>query len=270
MLKDWVSAPLTSAREIGRRQDVVQYLLRPGCPSWDALRGSLFKLPDLEVALMATLYKKIKPQDFVRLCQGLRKLQLVATDCLLQANLPALLTELLGKVAHGFKDASALLGDINLRAAKAGLMDEIFVSWEFSPEVMERKREVSEVLQDLDSHRPHVAKALGVLDFKYSSVSGQDYLIEVRRSHKGRVPDDWLQISSTKQVTRYRDAFVRGALPRLQYARERLGAECRDEDGLGTAGVERNTSLRRMFVKLMYVQAVYDGYPKPKCWQITF
>ena len=43
---------------------------------------------------------------------------------------------------------------------------------------------------------------------EYTTVSGDDYLVEVKNKDVGRVPKDWIKISGTKSVARYRSPFI--------------------------------------------------------------
>ena len=100
--------------------------------------------------------------------------------------------------------------------------------------------------KSLENHKSEIKKCLGLYSFDYSTVSGMEYLVEVKQ--KQSVPGSWTKISATKQVhkasmiffkkkskftfpslkvCRYRTPFITEALPKLQYLRECLMAECK-------------------------------------------
>ena len=53
-------------------------------------------------------------------------------------------------------------------------------------------------------------------------MADQEYLIEVKLKDAKSVPGSWTKVSATKQVVRFRTDFIQDALPKLQYAKERL------------------------------------------------
>lgn len=57
---------------------------------------------------------------------------------------------------------------------------------------------------------------------EYVTVSGDDYLVEVKNKDVARVPKSWLKMSGTKSVARFRSPFIveqvrsRGKVPRVK------------------------------------------------------
>lgn len=43
---------------------------------------------------------------------------------------------------------------------------------------------------------------------EYTTVSGDDYLVEVKNKDVSRVPKDWIKMSGTKSVARFRSPFI--------------------------------------------------------------
>ena len=43
---------------------------------------------------------------------------------------------------------------------------------------------------------------------EYITVSGDDYLVEVKNKDVSRVPKDWIKMSGTKSVARFRSPFI--------------------------------------------------------------
>ncbi|GBO22596.1 DNA mismatch repair protein MSH3, partial [Araneus ventricosus] len=62
--------------------------------------------------------------------------------------------------------------------------------------------------KQLNDLRTDICKVLKLINFKYVTVAGQKYLIEVPNSNLRLVPTDWLKISSTKQVSRFRSPQI--------------------------------------------------------------
>lgn len=53
-----------------------------------------------------------------------------------------------------------------------------------------------------------IRKIVGNPAQEYVTVSGEDYLIEVKHKDVPRLPKDWVQISGTKSVSRYRTPLI--------------------------------------------------------------
>ena len=230
MLRDWLSQPLTDATKIKSRQNVITYLLQPTNEmSSNFRRRAFFKSVDLEVALMAALYKKIKPVDFVRLCQTMSKMCNEAEAAMTESQdigeLPTLLGNILQEIISAFKNSEDLLMQIDDQAAKGLRWESLFHSPVKS--VQAKREEITELEAKFAMHKQEIMKLLGLFSFNYATVSGLEYLIEVKQSMARSVPKDWTKINSTKQVARFRSPFLVSNMPKLQYLRECLVAECK-------------------------------------------
>ena len=230
MFRDWLSQPLTNVDKIKERQNVITFLLQPTNEiSSNFRRRAFFKSVDLEVALMAALYKKIRPGDFVRLCQSMSKLHNEAEAAIKESQeireMPTLLKDILHEIIFAFQKSEDLLLQIDEQAAKDLKWESLFHS---SAKYVNAKREEIAALEaKFEAHKEDIMKSLGLFSFKYATVSGLEYLIEVKQSMARSVPKDWTKINSTKQVARFRSPFIVSNMPKLQYLSECLVAECK-------------------------------------------
>ena len=80
-------------------------------------------------------------------------------------------------------------------------------------------------VNQLEEHKKDICKTLGLLSFQYSTVSGLDYLIEVKNGCS--VPSTWSKISATQKVTRYRSPMILNLLPKIQWLKEQLQEEAK-------------------------------------------
>lgn len=227
MLRDWLSQPLTDVDKIKERQNVITFLLQPTNEvSSNFRRKAFFKSVDLEVALMAALYKKIRPGDFLRLCQSMSKLYNEAEAAIAESHeMPTLLKNILREIISAFQKSEELLLKIDDQAAKDLKWESLFHSP--AKYVKAKRDEIAELEAKFEAHKEEIMKSLGLFSFKYATVSGLEYLIEVKQSMARSVRKDWTKINSTKQVARFRSPFIVCNLPKLQYLRECLVAECK-------------------------------------------
>ena len=241
-LKDWVSRPLTDPVQISGRQDAVDYLIR----NPDVLKGcnNILKwLPDLELALMSVLNLKIRLRDFCRTVVTLDNVSEKLARLLKEQKercdtpLPALIKETLSSIFRCFARNKAVLSQINTDLARhsnsvsaAEDRDDhlkVLKSWTAHPDVCTRIQEISVLEEGLEAHKKSICRSLGLMAFKYSTVSDMEYLVEVKVRDAKSVPGSWTKVSATKQVVRYRTDFINETLPKLQYARERLADACK-------------------------------------------
>ena len=231
MFRDWMAAPLTNVERIKERQDAITFLMQPGNEISSNFRHrAFFRSVDLEVALMAVLYRKIRPADFFRLCGTMHKLYneaIGATESLSVAGIPILLKKILDEIILAFDKSGDLCTRIDEQAAKDLKWERLFKDYEFAPDVKNRENEILELEANFESHTREIMKKLGLFSFKYSTVSGLEYLIEVKQTAANSVPKDWIKINSTKQVARFRSPFLVSNLPKLQYLRECLVSDCK-------------------------------------------
>ena len=230
MLKDWLAHPLTDKPKIESRLDSVQFLLESG--DFLSETDKFFKfIPDLENLLMSALNKRIKPKDFVRLCESLAKIRETASEFgfILRENNPnAGLKSILDDLTSSFSNADGILENIDGAAAKNSVFDRLFRRWT-DPKIGEKRREIEECERSFEDHKKVIRSALGLARFEYATVSGLEYLIEVKVKQINLVPGSWTKVNGTKQVCRFRTPFIFGALPKLQFLRENLRDLCENE-----------------------------------------
>ena len=224
MLKSWVSGPLLNKSLINQRLDAVQYFI-DNPEVCKKCREMLRGLPDLELAVMSVINLKIRTKDFCKTLLAIdnvsKKLSKVWRD---EPKVPLMIEDVVASITKSFKQNNQVLSQINVDQADS--YQHILKSWKDYPKVCERLEEISALELGLDKHKTTICRALGWLMFNYSTVSDQEYLIEVKVKDAKSVPHSWTKVSATKQVVRFRTEFILESLPKLQYARERLDQAC--------------------------------------------
>uniref|UniRef100_A0AAY4C624 DNA mismatch repair protein MSH3 n=1 Tax=Denticeps clupeoides TaxID=299321 RepID=A0AAY4C624_9TELE len=229
MMKKWVTQPLTSALEIQARQDAVAEILASGSTALPTVRTLLQRLPDLERGICSIYHKKCSTQEFYLISSVLARL-----SAELQTLLPAMQSQLCCSLLRGLlletpsllAPAQGFLRVLNESAAKKGSKTELFTDLSDFPAIQERKDEMQAVLAEILSHRTEIRQTLRNPSLDYVTVSGQEFLIEVKNSMSSTVPANWVKINSTKVVGRYHTPFIVGKYKRLQQLREQLVIDC--------------------------------------------
>ncbi|CAL8330544.1 unnamed protein product [Arctogadus glacialis] len=229
LLRRWVSQPLTDLRSISDRQDAVGEILQSDSAALAAIRSLLVHLPDLERGICSIYHTKCSTQEFYLICSSLSRLGLE-----LKALIPAIQSQLSSSLLRTLLlDTPDLLSPVhhflkvlNEKAAKAGDKKELFSDLSDFPALRERRAEIQSVLDEIRDHRKVVRTVLRTPALDYTTVSGLEFLIEVKNSMSAIVPREWVKISSTKAVGRYHSPYLVERCRSLQQLREQLLLDC--------------------------------------------
>lgn len=216
-LHSWIAFPLLDIKEITRRQDAVEYFFKDPSArtrAAEALRG----VGDLERLMGKLAAKRIGPRDFVQLRDSLR-----AADALrrcLQETDSDVFREIAAKMADTTQlsetiarvvrdDAPVALNKGNVIAPGVDAeLDELRGLHDDSRGALRRIQE-----------RESEATGIPSLKIAFNNVFG--YYIEVRNTHKDKVPEGWIRKQTLVNAERY-------ITPELKdYEEKIMGAEQR-------------------------------------------
>ncbi|XP_051546592.1 DNA mismatch repair protein Msh3-like isoform X1 [Myxocyprinus asiaticus] len=232
LLRKWVCQPLKSVTEIWARQEAVAEILLSESSVLPSLQSLLTRLPDLERGLCSIYHKKCSTQEFYLIACTLSRLsaELQALMPAIQSQLSsALLKNILLDTPRLLSPAHNFLNVLDENAAKTGNKTELFVDLTDFPVIRRRKDEIQSVLLDIMEHLRDVRLILKKPSLDYTTVSGQQFLIEVKNSMSSIVPADWVTINSTKVVGRYHTPFIVEKHQHLQQLQEQLVIDCSHE-----------------------------------------
>ncbi|KAI4570077.1 hypothetical protein MJT46_007371 [Ovis ammon polii x Ovis aries] len=231
-LKKWVTQPLLKLREINARLDAVSEVLHSESSVFGQIENHLRKLPDIERGLCSIYHKKCSTQEFFLIVKTLYHLKSE-----FQALIPAVnshvesellqtfileIPELLSPVEHYLKI-------LNEQAAKTGDKTELFKDLSDFPLIKKRKDEIQDVTNKIQTHLQEIRKILKNPSAQYVTVSGQEFMIEVKNSAVSCIPTDWVKVGSTKAVSRFHSPFIVENYRHLNQLREQLVLDCSAE-----------------------------------------
>lgn len=270
-LRSWLSFPLMDIEEITRRQDAVEYFFRDvACRerSEEVLRG----IGDLERLMAKLASNRIGPRDMVSLRDSLR-----AAD-----NLRILLSEtdseVFRKMAGQMSDTSQLSETI----ARV-LVDD-------APTLLGRgaaiDRGVDAELDELRDLHANSRRALEEIRLRESEITGIPslkiafnnvfgYYIEVRNTHKDKVPETWIRKQTLVNAERYitpelkeYEEKIMGAEDKISAIESRLFAELVQgamtfipkiqKNAIAAATVDCLFSMAKAAEEYRYVRPVVD------------
>uniref|UniRef100_A0AAX7U6K5 DNA mismatch repair protein MSH3 n=1 Tax=Astatotilapia calliptera TaxID=8154 RepID=A0AAX7U6K5_ASTCA len=223
LMRKWVSQPLTDLQ-----QDAVQEILESDSLTLNSIRSLLSRLPDLERGICSIYHKK----EFYLISSSLSRLglELQTLQPAMRSQISSgLLRSLLLDTPDQLIPAQSFLKVLNEKAAKSGNKTELFSDLSGFPVLQERMEQIQTVLREIQDHRKDIRLILKAPALEYTTVSGQEFLIEVKNSGSSIVPPEWVKISSTKAVSRYHSPFLVDRYKKLQQLREQLMLDCQRE-----------------------------------------
>uniref|UniRef100_A0A2K6FT88 DNA mismatch repair protein MSH3 n=1 Tax=Propithecus coquereli TaxID=379532 RepID=A0A2K6FT88_PROCO len=231
-LKKWVTQPLLKLREINARLDAVSEVLHSESSVLGQIENHLRKLPDIERGLCSIYHKKCSTQEFFLIVKTLYHLKsefqalIPAVNSHIQSDLLQTvileIPELLSPVEHYLKI-------LNEQAAKIGDKTELFKDLSDFPLIKKRKDEIQEVTDKIQIHLQEIRKILKNPSAQYVTVSGQEFMIEIKNSAVSCIPSDWVKVGSTKAVSRFHSPFIVENYRHLNQLREQLVLDCSAE-----------------------------------------
>ncbi|KAJ5225244.1 DNA mismatch repair protein msh6 [Penicillium chermesinum] len=214
--KQWVCHPLMDAKRINARLDAVD-ALNADPTTRDQFSSQLTKMPDLERLISRVHAGQCKAQDFVRILEGFEQIDYIM----------GLLKDsgsgdgIIGQLIASMPDLPPLLDYWKTafdrpKAKESGiLVPERGVESDFDSS----QDHIEQIHKDLDSLLKKCRRDLGSNAIVYKDNGKEIYQLEVPIKIKN-IPDDWDQMSATKQVKRYYFPELRNLIRQLQEAQE--------------------------------------------------
>ena len=215
MLKRWMLLPLKEKDPIEQRLNVVNYFFENRDDSTD-LVPLLAKIGDLERMVSRLSALKISPRELSQLRFSLQAIQPIKEYCL-ATNCKQL--RLLGEHINDCKDAIEELASTLFEAAPAVIGKGETIMPGVSEELDELRTISKQGKGYLIEMQKREAEKTGISSLKiaYNNVFG--YYIEVRNTHKDKVPQEWIRKQTLTAAERYITEELK------EYESKILGAE---------------------------------------------
>ena len=215
MLKKWISLPLKEKETVERRHDAVQYLVDH--PEFrEAVKQQIKQVGDLERIISKVATGRINPRELVQLKRALQALKPVKEECSgakcdflkhISSKLD-LCEKAVKRIEEGInEDPPALVNKGNVIAG--GVSKEL-------DELRGILHSGKKYLVDLQARE---SKRTGIPSLKVGFNNVFGYYIEVRNTHKARVPQDWIRKQTLVSAERYITEELK------EYENKILGAE---------------------------------------------
>ncbi|OFY67181.1 MAG: DNA mismatch repair protein MutS, partial [Bacteroidetes bacterium RBG_13_43_22] len=215
LLKRWISLPLKDIPPINERLDVVQHLV-VNTAFREEISGLIRQIGDIERLLSKVAVNRINPREVVHLKKALHAIDPLKSlcsrcGCLQLATLAEQLNPcklLSDRIEHDINNDPPVLinrGNIIAKGVSAEL-DELRT-------ILYSGKDYLAHLQNRESQRTGISS----LKVSYNNVFG--YYIEVRNTHKDKVPPEWIRKQTLVNAERYITEELK------EYESKILGAE---------------------------------------------
>ena len=215
LLKRWVVFPLKNEKPINERLDVVEYFFRE--PDFkDFIEEKLHLIGDLERIISKAAVARISPREVVQLKVALQAIEPIKNACLNAENdsLRRIGEQL--NLCESIRDriAREIKNDPPLMVNKGGVIaDGIHAELDELRKIAYSGKDYLLQMQQRESERTEIPS----LKIAYNNVFG--YYIEVRNTHKDKVPAEWIRKQTLVNAERYITQELK------EYEEKILGAE---------------------------------------------
>ncbi len=215
LLRRWVALPLKEIQSIRERQSIVDYILKHN-EFRDMLESQLQKMGDVERIVSKVAAGRVTPREILQLKNALYALEPVREACREADSDPLKKIGEQLNPCHSIRDK--IEKEVNPEAPtnihkgnviNRGVSDEL----DELRDIAHSSRDYLKQLQQRESERTGIPS----LKVSYNSVFG--YYIEVRNTHKHKVPSDWTRKQTLVSAERYITEELK------EYETKILGAE---------------------------------------------
>ncbi len=228
LLKRWIVFPLTDVKQISERQDVVEYFFRE--PEFRELINDEFRqIGDLERIISKVAVGRVNPRELVQLRVALQAIEPIKRACMTAKN------ESLRRIGEQL-NACEMMRDRIAREIKPDppvllnkgnvIADGVNAELDELRRIAFSGKDYLLQLQQRESEQTNIPN----LKIGYNNVFG--YYIEVRNTHKDKVPENWIRKQTltnaeryiTQELKEYEDRIL-GAEDKILTLESRLYAE---------------------------------------------
>ena len=215
LLKRWLALPLKTVEKIKARHDVVDYFYQSES-ALSALQSSIKGIGDLERLVSKVATGKVNPREVVQLKNSLEQILPIKTLALESGH------STLKSLGEQIQDCDALITKIESTLnedAPVNILKGNSITSSASEELASLRAIAFSGKDYLDQMLARESEATGIPSLKIASNNVYGYYIEVRNTHKDKVPEHWVRKQTLVNAERYITEELK------EYEQKILGAE---------------------------------------------
>lgn len=220
LLKRWMALPLKNIERISTRHEVVSYLLENGKVQ-DKIQLHIKRIGDLERLISKVATGKINPREVVQLKNSLEAIIPVKAQALLSENESV---KIIGEQLHECELLRAKIKETLNEEAPVNILKGNAIAEGFN-ETLDELRAISIGGKEyLDQIVTREVARTGISSLKIASNNVFGYYIEVRNTHKDKVPEEWIRKQTLVNAERYITEELKEYESKILGAEEKIGA----------------------------------------------
>jgi DNA mismatch repair protein MutS len=215
MMRRWLVLPLKELAPIKERHSIVEYYLNHA-DFKNIIREQLGEIGDLERIISKVATTRINPKEIIQLNRALTAIDPIKTACSNSSSkvLPLLADQLNPCLALRERIEREVLTEPAIAVGKGPIIAD-----GVSPELDELRTILNNGKEYLENMRLREVERTGIPSIKIAFNNVFGYYIEVRNTHKDKVPEDWIRKQTLVNAERYITEELK------QYEEKILGAE---------------------------------------------
>ena len=215
LLKRWLALPSTVKELVLKRHNIVQYFIENENHR-ELLNESLNSLSDLERLVSKISTKKISPRELFNLNESLKIISPLVEE--LKKTDSIELNEIIESI-HNCDKLIDIINETLSESPPVNINKGNSISSEFSSELKELRNLSKNNKDYLDQMLKEQSELTNIPSLKISSNNVFGYYIEVRNTHRDKVPEDWIRKQTLVNAERYITEELK------EYESKILGAE---------------------------------------------
>lgn len=219
MVKRWLALPLKNIEKIKRRQHIVTFLFNDE-PILEKFQHHIKQMGDLERLISKVATGKVNPKEVVQLKNSLeaiiplKQLATNSTDASLA---------LVGDQLHSCDLLRAKIKEMLNEEAPVHISKGETIAKGFSQELDELRGLAKSGKNYLKAMLDRETAATGITSLKIASNNVFGYYIEVRNTHKDKVPENWIRKQTLVNAERYITEELKEYESKILGAEDRIG-----------------------------------------------
>lgn len=219
-LRNWINFPLLDIQEINRRQDAVEYFFRD-TTFREQVSETLRQIGDLERLMGQLAVARTSPRGFLALRDSIQG-TLALKEILSQSNSPVF-----KDMANGMDDLSQLANTISRvihHDAPVAIGKGYTIAEGVDAELDELRNLHRNSRMALEHIKERESEITGIPSLKIAFNNVFGYYIEVRNTHKDKVPDTWIRKQTLVNAERYITPELKEYEEKITGAEDRIAA----------------------------------------------
>ena len=218
LLKRWLALPLVNQKEIEKRHDMVSYFYESQ-EVLSKVQSYINSICDIERLISKVATYKISPKEIILLKNALEVIEPVK-QLLSQSGNKAL--QQLGEALDNCEALRARIKATLNEDAPVNILKGNAIASSFSKELEELRGLAFSGKDYLDKMLERESEITGIPSLKIASNNVFGYYIEVRNTHKDKVPEDWIRKQTLVSAERYITEELKTYEAKILGAEERI------------------------------------------------